>query len=97
MPNYTVRVELKGNPTFQQYEALHSLMAGFGLYQTVTGISTTSGASDVYSLPHATYYGQHSATAAGLRTLLAATIQARIQRGIIVFVAETVDWALHYS
>jgi hypothetical protein len=35
MAVFTIRVELPGNPTIQQYEALHREMASLGFIRTV--------------------------------------------------------------
>jgi hypothetical protein len=88
MPNYSVRVELRGNPSFETYEKLHALMKKQGFLQTVTGDKGTS------ALPHATYYGWSSYSCEEVRNLLVADIKSNVQTNIIVFVAQTVKWAL---
>ena len=35
MPNYAIRVELRGYPTAEHYETLHALMARKGFKQTI--------------------------------------------------------------
>jgi hypothetical protein len=50
MADFTVRVELKGDPTSEDdYETLHDIMKGLGFGRTVGTKKVT--------LPHGTYYG----------------------------------------
>jgi hypothetical protein len=51
------RVQLKGDPTREQYDALHAKMAGIGFS---THITTGDG---TWELPHATYSGTAYANA----------------------------------
>ena len=51
------RVQLSGDPTREQYEALHVKMAGIGFN---TRITTANG---TWELPHATYAGTAYASA----------------------------------
>jgi hypothetical protein len=85
MSNYDVRVELRGNPSFEQYEKLHSLMKGKGFYQTI---------GSTHDLPHATYFGSSTLDCAKLRDDLQASIKAKVQNSIIVFVVQSATWAL---
>lgn len=87
MSAYTVRVELKGDPSYAQYEKLHDLMDRLGYARTVTGNATRD-------LPHATYYGYSSDGVKAVRDLVQAKVKAQIQSHILVFVAKTETWAL---
>jgi len=93
MSNFTVRVELKGYPSEQEYESLHELMAKQGFTRTIRGI-TPSGQNATFDLPHATYYGYASTTTGDLRDYLKAKIRAAIQPNIAIFVAKTETWAI---
>jgi hypothetical protein len=88
MAYFTVRVELKGDPSFQQYENLHALMARLGFGRTVTSEGGT------YDLPHATYYGVSLKTASEARDLVRDNVRRAIQDKFLVYVAETTLWAL---
>ena len=56
MANYTLRIELLGNPSQDVYADLHARMQRGGFSQTITG-TTSNGQSVTKPLPHATYYG----------------------------------------
>jgi hypothetical protein len=83
MPNYAIRVELRGNPSAERYESLHALMAIHGFGRTVTGVD----------LPHATYYGSSDSDCPSLRDSIAAAIRNKVQQGIVVFVVQAQTWA----
>jgi hypothetical protein len=87
MTAYTVRVELKGDPSYVEYERLHALMAQLGFGRTVTGDKTVN-------LPHATYYGQSSMDVGGVRDVVQANVKTKIQSSMLVFVAKTETWAM---
>jgi len=93
MAAYTIRVELKGDPSYAEYEMLHALMTAEGFAQTVRGV-TPSGANSTFDLPHATYYGNSSHNVNDLRDSVCAKIRAQIQQKIVVFVAKTETWAI---
>jgi hypothetical protein len=96
MAAYTIRVELKGDPSFAQYEKLHTLMAGMGFDRTISG-TTPMGLAQVFDLPHATYYGQSILPVGNLRDSVQANIQDKIQSQIAIFVALTETWAIYAS
>ena len=87
MAAYTIRVQLKGDPTYEQYEKLHDLMQKLGYGRTVTGKTTRD-------LPHATYYGQSSDDIGTVRDKVQAKVKAQVQDKILVFVAQTETWAM---
>jgi hypothetical protein len=87
MANYTIRVQLDGNPSYEQYERLHSLMAHLGFGRTVTGSKTIE-------LPHATYYGSTASRIEQVRDVVRDQVKATIQNNIKVFVAQTETWAM---
>lgn len=92
MPNYAIRVELKGNPSEERYENLHALMARCGFGRTVTGVDKRGNQSTV-DLPHATYYGSSASDCASVRDSVTEAIKAEIQQGIVVFVIQAETWA----
>ena len=55
MPDYTVRVELEGSPTREEYADLHERMKKLGFQQTVKGTSEEKNV--VVQLPTGLYYG----------------------------------------
>ena len=85
MKRFTIRVELKSDPTFPKYEALNLQMAKIGFMNTVEG------ATGPTTLPHAIYYGQSEDD---IDAVLEAVISAahRIDSNLLIFVAETVKW-----
>lgn len=56
MSNYTIRVELRGDPSGEEYETLHALIARKGFMQIINGVDA-NGNNRRFNLPHAVYYG----------------------------------------
>jgi hypothetical protein len=92
MPDYAIRVELRGNPSAAEYERLHTLMAQRGFGRTVTGVDKQQNPSTV-DLPHATYYGSSNSDCGSMRDSLSAAIRAQIQQDIVMFVVQAATWA----
>ena len=90
MPNYTVRVELQGSPTREEYDRLHAAMLGLGLYQAVDG--QRNGTACVVTLPTGLYYGTSGGTAQGLANSVD-TAAKRIRPVVAIFVAQTATWS----
>jgi len=78
MPNYAIRVELRGNPPPERYESLHALMAQRGFGRTVTGV-TAQGNTLTVDLPHATYYGSSGDNCSSVRDSVAAAKREQTQ------------------
>jgi len=95
MPNYAIRVELRGNPSAEEYANLHELMARRGFQQTVAGVDN-QGSSKRFALPHATYYGSSDSDCSSVRDSLSQAIKAQIQSDIVVFVVQSATWAIGY-
>lgn len=57
MTNYVTRVELRGNPTADDYQALHDAMEAKGFTRTITSDEGTA-----YKMPHAMYYAVSNLT-----------------------------------
>jgi hypothetical protein len=87
MAAYTIRVELRGNPTYEQYQSLHQQMASLGFLQTVRSDSNRQ-----VNLPHALYYGMSQYDSPTVRNIVVGIAQ-KVQQDIVVFVAETSSWA----
>lgn len=92
MPDYAIRVELRGNPSPAEYERLHTLMAQRGFGRTVTGV-TKEGRRAAFDLPHATYYGSSDTECMALRDAVSAAIRGQIQQNIVMFVVQVQTWA----
>lgn len=88
MAAYTIRVELRGNPTFERYESLHKLMEGLGFKRWIV-MANSTGKYTAQDLPHATYYGDSMQAASSLLSSVVDAIRAKIQQDIVVFVAQT--------
>jgi hypothetical protein len=93
MPNYAIRVELRGNPTREQYDKLHALMAQSGFMQTIQGVNT-EGKQQVFNLPHAVYYGFSNVNTGAVRDWVSKAVKAQVQPDLVVFVVESTDWAI---
>lgn len=93
MPNYAIRVELRGAPTAQQYQNLHVLMRNMGFLLTVRGAAADGSMSD-FNLPHGIYFGASMLDCATVRTTVTNAIKAQIQPEVMVFVVESVTWAM---
>jgi len=93
MASYAIRVELRGNPSYEQYETLHALMAKRGFYQTIDGVDG-SGNQKTFNLPHAVYYGSSNSSCGTVRDQIRDAVKSEVQNNIIVFVAEVRNWAL---
>jgi len=90
---YAIRVELRGNPTREEYETLHALMSAKGFQQTIDG-ADARGSRQTFNLPHAVYYGFSTASIGDVRDAICNAIKARVQKEVIVFVVEVMNWAL---
>jgi hypothetical protein len=93
MPNYAIRVELKGNPTFETYQTLHAVMARLGFYQTVVGVDG-AGISRTFALPHAVYFGANAAGCATVRNAVTNAVKAEVQNAVLILVVEASHWTL---
>lgn len=51
MTNYVTRIELRGSPSGEDYQALHDAMEAKGFVRTITGDD-----GKTYKLPNAMYY-----------------------------------------
>jgi uncharacterized protein involved in propanediol utilization len=90
---YAIRVELRGNPSFQQYQNLHALLAKMGFGQTIKGLNI-QGQTASFNLPHAVYFGSSTADISAVRNNVVTAIKSQIQQDIIVFVVQSGTWAI---
>ena len=89
MPTFTIRVELRGNPTAQHFDHLHRQMSSLGFAQDIL-----SGAQKTVNLPSGVYFGSSQYDVATVRNLVILHA-SNVQPDIRVFVAETINWASH--
>jgi hypothetical protein len=67
MSSYTVRVELKGSPSYEPYEALHAQMAGSGFFRYIDGVHVENDQAARFSLPTGLYFGESIKSAADVK------------------------------
>ena len=87
MARYIARVELKGNPSRETYDKLHTLMRDLGFRQTIEGTHDDIRVPVVADLPHATYAGLSDLSTAEVSIFLAEHIKKAIQPDIALLVA----------
>ena len=92
MAEFTVRVELEGSPTREQYEALHLRMKGLGFLKTVNGVA--DGKPAIVRLPTGLYYGTSEIAATQVASNVSSVANG-IRKVVGVFVAQTETWASH--
>jgi hypothetical protein len=92
MAKYAVRVQLMGNPTADEYETLHTVMANYGFNRTVDGVNTKNEAT-TFTLPHGLYYGLSNAAISDVRDAIVADVKAQVQQDIRVFVMDVNTWS----
>ena len=90
MAKYTVRVELEGSPTREEYDALHLKMKGLGFLQTVNGVQGDKNV--VIKLPTGLYYGMSEKITNQVATDVSAAANG-IRKVVGVFVAKTETWS----
>jgi hypothetical protein len=93
MPDYAIRVELRGNPSADEYQTLHSLMGRKGFAQTIAGVDR-SGNRRLFSLPHAVYYGSSTSDCAAVRDSVLSAVKGEVQQDVIVFAVQAETWCL---
>jgi hypothetical protein len=90
MANFTVRIQLKGDPDQDVYGDLHDRMEKEGFLRTVSGVDE-SGKQSVCNLPHGTYYGQSNVSCATVRDWAAKQATDAWGKNV-TFVAQTETW-----
>lgn len=88
MAHLFIRVELRGSPSWQDYENLHAYMENKNWYRTIQG---TAGES---SLPHAMYHGDSDTGISEITSALRNGIEANVWSQAIVLVMSTQNWSM---
>jgi hypothetical protein len=83
-----IRVELRGTPSWQDYENLHAYMEKNNWYRKIGG---TAGES---SLPHAMYQGNSDKDISTLTSALRKGIQANVWTQAVVLIISAETWAM---
>jgi hypothetical protein len=83
-----IRVELRGTPTAETYEALHNYMTNLNWWPSITGMTGKR------ALPHAMYQGEYDGELPSLVTALRRDIQAKIWTKAVVLAIHSRDWAM---
>jgi hypothetical protein len=88
MAHLFIRVELRGSPSWQDYENLHAYMEKNNWHRKIQG---TAGES---SLPHAMYHGNSENKFSAITTALRHGIQTNIWSQAIVLVISAETWSM---
>jgi len=91
MANFTIRVELAGEPSQEIYDELHTAMKNLGFVQTVDG-DDTDGEPSNFDLPTGLYYGRSASSVTDTRDAVLDAARA-IHQVRAIFVAQTETWA----
>jgi hypothetical protein len=89
LAHHFIRVELRGDPSKQDYDNLHSYMEKNNWYRKITG---SAGAS---TLPHAMYQGNSETEVGTIASALRTGIQTNVWTQAIVLVMSTHSWAMN--
>lgn len=88
MAHLFIRVELRGTPSWQDYENLHAYMEENNWHRTIQG---TAGES---VLPHAVYHGQSENDISTITSALRKGIEANIWTQAIVLTISAETWSM---
>jgi hypothetical protein len=88
MAHLSIRVELRGNPSSQDYENLHSYMAKNHWSRKIQG---TAGES---ALPHAMYQGKSETDITSITSALRKGIEANVWTQAIVLIISAQTWSM---
>jgi len=88
MAHLFIRVELRGNPSRQDYENLHAYMENLKWYRKIQG---TAGESN---LPHAMYHGNSDKGLSDLTSALRKGIQANVWTQAVVLIMSSENWSM---
>lgn len=91
MAHLFIRVELRGSPSGQDYENLHSYMEENNWHRKITG---TGGES---TLPHAMYHGNSDKELPAIAGALRTGIQANVWTQAVVLIISAETWAMNPS
>jgi len=88
MAHVFVRVELRGNPSGQDYENLHAYMEKNNWYRKIQG---TAGES---LLPHAMYQGNSDKVLPAITAALRKGIETNVWTNAIVLIISSNNWSM---
>jgi hypothetical protein len=88
MAQMFIRIELRGDPSKQDYDNLHAYMEKNNWYRQING---SAGESD---LPHAMYQGSSENSASSIASALKKGVEANVWTRAIVLVISAQDWGL---
>jgi hypothetical protein len=88
MAHLFIRVELRGSPSWQDYENLHAHMEKKNWFRTIQG---TAGQS---SLPHAMYQGNSDKDISEITSALRNGIESNVWSQAIVLVISAQNWSM---
>jgi len=91
MANFTIRVELAGEPSEEIYDKLHSAMKGLGFVRTVDGVDSNNEPNN-FDLPTGLYFGNSANSAIDTREAVR-KVAGAIHQVRAIFVAQTETWA----
>jgi hypothetical protein len=83
-----IRVELRGTPSWQDYENLHAYMEKNNWHRTIQGNAGQS------VLPHAMYHGQSENDISTITSALRKGIEANIWTQAIVLTISAETWSM---
>ncbi len=88
MAQLFIRVELRGNPSWQDYDKLHAYMESKNWHRRIQGSAGDS------ELPHAMYQGTYDKDIGSLSGALRAGIEANVWTQAIVLVISGDNWSM---
>jgi hypothetical protein len=88
MAQLFIRVELRGNPSWQDYDNLHVYMGKNNWHRKIQGSAGES------TLPHAMYQGHSDKDISALTSALRKGIEANVWTQAVVLVMSTVVWSM---
>jgi len=88
MAHLFIRVELRGSPSWQNYENLHAFMEKNNWYRKIRG---TAGES---SLPHTMYHGNSESNISEITSALRKGILASVWTEAIVLIVSAQTWSM---
>ena len=88
MAQMFIRIELRGDPSKQDYDNLHAYMENNNWYRRINGLAGGS------ALPHAMYQGTSENSATSIASALKKGVEANVWTRAIVLVVPAQAWGL---
>lgn len=88
MAHLFIRVELRGTPSWQDYENLHTYMEKNNWFRKIRG---TAGES---TLPHAMYHGDSDKEISAITSALRTGIQTNVWTAALVLIISAQGWSM---